>query len=69
MTLAVRLDYANEAELDYFLLPGLELPRREIRPDLNMCNRNSAHFEAFRFDDLSFFYAMFGRVGIWKKAS
>jgi hypothetical protein len=69
VTLAVRLDYANEAELDYFLLPGLDLPRREIRPDLNMCNRNSAHFEAFRFDDLSFFYAMFERVGIWKKAS
>ena len=64
VTLAVRLDYSNEAELDYFLLPGLDLPRREI----NMSNRNSAHFEAFRFDDLSFFYAMFERVGIWKKA-
>ncbi len=69
VTLAVRLDYANEVELDYFLLPSLDLPRREIRLDLNMCNRNSAHFEAFRFDDLSFFYAMFERVGIWKKAS
>jgi len=65
ITLAVRLDYTNEAELDYFLLPGLDLPSREIR----MCNRNSAHFECFRFESLSFFYAMFERVGIWKKAS
>lgn len=64
VTLAVRLDHANEAELDYFLLPGLDLPRREIR----MCNRNSTHFEAFRFERLDFFYAMFARVGIWKKA-
>jgi len=65
VTLAVRLDYANEDELDYFLLPGLDLPQREIR----MCNRNSAHFECFRFESLDFFYAMFERVGIWKKAS
>lgn len=65
ITLAVRLDYTNKAELDYFLLPSLDLPDREIR----MCNRNSAHFECFRFDSLSFFYAMFERVGIWKKAS
>ena len=65
VTLAVRLDYANAAELDYFLLPGLDLPRREIR----MCNRNSTHFEAFRFESLDFFYAMFERVGIWRQAS
>jgi len=65
VTLAVRLNYTNEAELDYFLLPGLDLPRREIR----MCNRNSSHFESFRFESLDFFYAMFERVGIWKKAS
>ncbi|NOX72622.1 MAG: recombinase family protein, partial [Alphaproteobacteria bacterium] len=65
VTLAVRLDYANNAELDYFLLPGLDLPHREIR----MCNRNSAHFEAFRFENLDFFYAMFERVGIWRQAS
>ena len=65
VTLAVRLDHTNEAELDYFLLPGLDLPRREIR----MCNRNSTHFEAFRFERLDFFYAMFARVGIWKKTS
>jgi len=65
ITLAVRLDYTNEAELDYFLLPGLDLPSREIA----LCKRNSAHFECFRFESLSFFYAMFERVGIWKKAS
>jgi len=63
VTLAIRLDHANEAELDYFLLPWLDLPSQEIR----MCNRNSIAFEAFRFDDLDFFYGMAERVGIWRK--
>jgi hypothetical protein len=63
VTLAVRLDRANQAELDYFLLPRLDLPRQEIR----MCNRNCVEFEAFRFDDLRFFYGMAERVGIWRK--
>ncbi len=63
VTLAVRLDHANQAELDYFLLPRLDLPRQEIR----MCNRNCVEFEAFRFDDLRFFYGMAERVGIWRK--
>jgi DNA invertase Pin-like site-specific DNA recombinase len=63
VTLAIRLDHANANELDYFLLPWLDLPSQEIR----MCNRNSIEFEAFRFDDLGFFYGMTERVGIWKR--
>lgn len=60
VTLAVRLDQHNREELDYFLLPWLDLPRQEIR----LCNRTSVAFEAFRFEDLSFFYGMAKRVGI-----
>lgn len=54
VTLAVRLDPQNEGELDYYLLPWLDLPRQEIR----LCNRTSFAFEAFRFEDLGFFYGM-----------
>ena len=63
VTLAVRLDPQNRAELDYYLLPWLDLPRQEIR----LCNRTSIAFEAFRFEDLSFFYGMAERVGIRRK--
>jgi DNA invertase Pin-like site-specific DNA recombinase len=60
VTLAVRLDPMNEGELDYYLLPWIDLPRQEIR----LCNRTAIAFEAFRFEDLGFFYGMAERVGI-----
>jgi len=41
----------------------LDLPRQEIR----LCNRTSIAFEAFRFDDLGFFYGMAERVGILRR--
>ena len=63
VTLAVRLNPQNEGELDYYLLPWLDLPRQEIR----LCNRTSLAFEAFRFADLGFFYGMAERVGILRK--
>ena len=63
VTLAVRLDPDNREELDYYLLPWLDLPRQEIR----LCNRTSIAFEAFRFEDLGFFYGMAERVGIRRK--
>jgi len=53
----------NREELDYYLLPWLDLPRQEIR----LCNRTSIAFEAFRFEDLGFFYGMAERVGIRRK--
>ena len=63
VTLAVRLDPENQGELDYYLLPWLDLPQQEIR----LCNRTSITFEAFRFADLGFFYGMTERVGIRRK--
>ena len=63
VTLAVRLDPENRAELDYYLMPWLDLPQQEIR----LCNRTSIAFEAFHFEDLEFFYGMAERVGIHRK--
>jgi len=54
LTLAVRLDSSNSAELDYYLLPRLDLPNHEIR----LSDKNSFYFECFRFDSLCFFYGM-----------
>jgi DNA invertase Pin-like site-specific DNA recombinase len=63
VTLAVRLDPWNRSELDYYLLPWLDLPRQEIR----LCNRTCIAFEVFRFEDVGFFYGMAERVGIRRK--
>jgi DNA invertase Pin-like site-specific DNA recombinase len=63
VTLAIRLDAENLAELDYYLLPRLDLPAHEIR----VSTRNSVQFECFRFDDLTFFYGMSERQPLIKK--
>jgi DNA invertase Pin-like site-specific DNA recombinase len=63
LTVAVRLDPQNANELDYYLLPRLDLPDQEIR----VSNRNSANFECFRFDDLNFFYGMSERERLQRK--
>ena len=54
ITVAIRLDHVNQSELDYFVLPKLDLPLGGFQ--LSDSNRTS--FDCFRFDDLSFFYGM-----------
>ena len=63
ITVAIRLDAANTQELDYYLLPRLDLPDQEIR----VSNKNSADFECFRFDDLNFFYGMSERERLQRR--
>ena len=63
LTVAIRLDAANTQELDYYLLPRLDLPDQEIR----VSNKNSADFECFRFDDLNFFYGMSERERLQRR--
>jgi hypothetical protein len=65
LSLVVRLDHYNEGALDYYLLPWLDLPRNHLAIDA----RSATQFEAFRFDDLQFFYRMACRVNIWRQAS
>ncbi len=63
ITVAVRLDPANAAELDYYLLPRLDLPNQELQ----VTARNSAEIECFRFDDLNFFYGMSERERLQRR--
>ena len=63
LTVAVRLDPQNVNELDYYLLPRLDLPDQEIR----LSSRSSANFECFRFDDLNFFYGMSQRERVQRR--
>jgi hypothetical protein len=54
ITVAVRLDHRNENELDYFLLPRMDLPEGGFQ----VTDQNQADFACFRFDDLSFLYGL-----------
>jgi DNA invertase Pin-like site-specific DNA recombinase len=64
ITVAVRMDAINEAPLDYFLFPALDvsagrLPLRE---------ENGIFVDAFRFDTLDFFYGIAAQVRIEEAA-
>ena len=63
ITVAVRLDPGDAAELDYYLLPRLDLPSQELQ----VTARNSAKIKCFRFDDLNFFYCMSERERLQRR--
>jgi DNA invertase Pin-like site-specific DNA recombinase len=54
ITVAVRLDYSNQAALDYYLLPRLDFGLSLI----NLGERNPVEFESYRFDSLDYLYGM-----------
>jgi DNA invertase Pin-like site-specific DNA recombinase len=60
ITVAVRLNHANDAPLDYYLLPRLDfgLPR------ISLADRNAIEVESYRFDTLEYFYGMAQRTRI-----
>jgi DNA invertase Pin-like site-specific DNA recombinase len=60
ITVAVRLNHANDAPLDYYLLPRLDfgLPR------ISLADRNAIEVESYRFDNLDYFYGMAQRTRI-----
>ncbi|MFC3052301.1 recombinase family protein [Kordiimonas pumila] len=59
ITVAVRLDPANQAELDYFLLPRCKHGR-----EIYIHNRNVAVFDRFRFDSLAALYELVERASV-----
>jgi DNA invertase Pin-like site-specific DNA recombinase len=63
LTLAVRLEPGNQAELDYYLLPQVDMPNRELQ----VTYRNYSDLECFRFDNLNFFYGMSQRERLQRK--
>jgi len=60
ITVALRMDEANEAPLDYYLLPLFDMTTDRIR----LAEENGLMLDAFRFDTLEFFFAMAERVRI-----
>ena len=56
LTVAIRLNPDNDAALDYYLLPQLDLAHQEICVN----DKTSQAFECFRFDDLRVLHRMMG---------
>lgn len=64
ITVAVRLDQANQAALDYYLLPRLDFGQSRIR----LAERNPVEFESYRFDSLDYLYGMAERARLRRVA-
>jgi DNA invertase Pin-like site-specific DNA recombinase len=58
LTIAVRMDGANESPLDYYLLPALDQPAGRLR----LREDNGAELDTFRFDSLDYLYGMAEQV-------
>ncbi|MDP2904594.1 MAG: hypothetical protein Q8N96_16050 [Methylovulum sp.] len=54
ITVAVRLDPANQGVLGYYLLPRLDFAQHGIR----LGEHNPVGFESYRFDSLDYLYGM-----------
>lgn len=64
ITVAVRLDHANQAALDYYLLPHLDFGQSRI----SLAERNPVEFESYRFDSLDYLYGMAERTRLRRAA-
>lgn len=64
ITVAIRLDPANQAPLDYYLLPRLDfgLPR------ISLAEQNAIEFESYRFDTLDYLFGMAARTRLRRAA-
>jgi len=64
ITVAVRLDQANQIPLDYYLLPRLDFGLPHIR----LAEQNGIEFESFRFDTLDYLHGMAERTRVRRAA-
>jgi len=64
ITVAVRLDYDNQAALDYYLLPRLDFGQARIC----LADNNAFEFDSYRFETLDYLYGMAERFRIRRAA-
>jgi DNA invertase Pin-like site-specific DNA recombinase len=60
LTISVRMDETNQAIKDYYLFPAIDLMDAKLR----LAENNHALLDAYRFDDLEFFFQMAERVSV-----
>jgi DNA invertase Pin-like site-specific DNA recombinase len=64
LTIAVRMNEGNDGIKDYYLLPAIDLADTNLR----LAESNHALLDAYRFDDLEFFFQMAERISIEEAA-
>jgi DNA invertase Pin-like site-specific DNA recombinase len=64
LTVAVRMDPLNQAPLDYFLFPSLDVGAGRLR----IAENNGVEVEAYRFDTLDFFLGVAVQVSVEEAA-
>jgi len=64
ITVAVRLDEANQAALDYYLLPRLDFSQSGV----SLAEQNAIEFESYKFDNLDYLYGMAERARLRRAA-
>lgn len=60
LTIAVRMNEANDGIKDYYLLPGIDLAETKLR----LADNNHALLDSYRFDDLEFFFQLAERINV-----
>lgn len=64
ITIAVRMDEANAAIKDYYLLPAIDMSYEQVR----LAEDNGVYLDTYRFDSLEFFFNMAERCRIQEAA-
>ena len=64
ITIAVRMAATNEGIRDYYLLPGIDMTWENLR----VAENNGIYLDAYRFDNLDYFFGMAERVKIQEAA-
>ena len=65
LTIAVRMNEANDAIKDYYLFPAIDL----VDPRTRLAENNHAALDAYRFDSLEFFFQMAERINVEQAAA
>jgi hypothetical protein len=63
ITIAIRLNDTNQAELDYYVMPTLDL----AGPAPSIFSRRESSLDCFRFDSLDFLYGMAERMPVMRR--
>ena len=64
ITVAVRLDHANQAAQDYYLLPRLDFGQ----PRISLADQNTLKFDCYRFETLEYLYGIAARSKLRRAA-
>ena len=60
ITIVLRMDVSNNSPLDYYLLPFIDMTFDKLQ----LAEENRLHLDAYRFDNLDFFFEMAEQVRI-----